>query len=88
MNHRRRYNDKILNDSNNLYYLVFKGENVSFRFGDVREISAQDYVAEVNKAGDGVFVVLHLYKQGIPLCALINQYLTQLAAKFPTVKVS
>ena len=61
---------------------------MSFRFGDVREISAQDYVAEVNKAGDGVFVVLHLYKQGIPLCALINQYLTQLAAKFPTVKVS
>ena len=59
-----------------------------FRYGDVREISAQDYVAEVNKAGDGVFVVLHLYKQGIPLCALINQYLTQLAAKFPTVKVS
>ena len=58
-----------------------------FRYGDVREISAQDYVAEVNKAGDGVFVVLHLYKQGIPLCALINQYLTQLAAKFPTVKV-
>ena len=57
------------------------------RYGDVREISAQDYVAEVNKAGDGVFVVLHLYKQGIPLCALINQYLTQLAAKFPTVKV-
>jgi len=56
------------------------------RYGDVREISAQDYVAEVNKAGDGVFVVLHLYKQGIPLCALINQYLTQLAAKFPTVK--
>merc|ERR1711936_1298614 len=56
------------------------------RFGEVREISAVDYVAEVNKAGEGIFVVLHLYKQGIPLCALINQYLTQLAAKFPTVK--
>ena len=55
-------------------------------FGDVREISAQDYVEQVNKAGEGIFVVLHLYKQGIPLCALINQYLTQLASKFPTVK--
>ena len=60
---------------------------VNCRFGEVREISAVDYVAEVNKAGEGIFVVLHLYKQGIPLCALINQYLTQLAAKFPTVKV-
>lgn len=56
------------------------------RFGDVREISANDYVAEVNKAGEGIYVVLHLYKQGVPLCALINQHLSLLAAKFPTVK--
>jgi len=56
------------------------------RFGDVREISAVDYVAEVNKAGEGIYVVLHLYKQGIPLCALINQHMTALASKFPTVK--
>ena len=55
-------------------------------FGDVRDISADDYIAQVNKAGEGIYVVLHLYKQGIPLCALINQYLVALAAKFPTVK--
>ena len=55
-------------------------------YGDVREISADDYVAQVNKAGEGVWVVLHLYKQGIPLCALINQYMVAMAAKFPTVK--
>ena len=36
-------------------------------FGDVREITAQDYVTEVNKAGDGIWVVLHLYKAGYPL---------------------
>ena len=33
------------------------------RFGEVREITAVDYVQEVNKAGDGIFVVLHLFKQ-------------------------
>ena len=33
------------------------------RFGDVREITAIDYVQEVNKAGDDVYVVLHLYRQ-------------------------
>lgn len=33
-------------------------------FGSVREISAVDYVDEVNKAGTGVWVVLHLYKPG------------------------
>lgn len=34
------------------------------KFGYVLEISAQDYVQEVNKAGEGIWVVLHLYKQG------------------------
>ncbi|KAJ8948958.1 hypothetical protein NQ318_022980 [Aromia moschata] len=34
------------------------------KFGTVGEISAQDYVNEVNKAGEGIWVVLHLYKQG------------------------
>lgn len=34
------------------------------KFGSVGEISAQDYVNEVNKAGEGIYVVLHLYKQG------------------------
>ena len=33
-------------------------------YGGVKEISAQDYVQEVNQAGDGVWVILHLYKQG------------------------
>ena len=36
------------------------------KFGSLREITAQDYVDEVNKAGDGVWVVLHLYKSGYP----------------------
>ncbi|XP_030829735.1 viral IAP-associated factor homolog [Strongylocentrotus purpuratus] len=55
-------------------------------YGSVKDISAQDYVQEVNNAGEGVWVVLHLYKAGIPLCALINQHLTQLAGKFRATK--
>ena len=35
-------------------------------YGSVREISAVDYVQEVNKAGNEVWVVLHLYKSGYP----------------------
>ncbi|KAJ8675155.1 hypothetical protein QAD02_010941 [Eretmocerus hayati] len=56
------------------------------KYGDVCEISAQDYVQEVNQAGEDIWVVLHLYKQGIPLCTLINQHLSSLARKFPTTK--
>ncbi|XP_063627830.1 viral IAP-associated factor homolog [Cydia splendana] len=56
------------------------------KFGDVREVSGQDYVQEVNKAGEGIWVVIHLYKQGIQQCALINQHLRELAAKYPYTK--
>ncbi|CAG9127980.1 unnamed protein product [Plutella xylostella] len=56
------------------------------KFGDVKEVSGQDYVQEVNKAGDNIWVVIHLYKQGIQQCALLNQHFRQLAAKFPYTK--
>lgn len=56
------------------------------KYGDVREISAIDYVDQVNKAGDGVWVVLHLYKSGIPLCELLNSHIEHLAKKFPATK--
>ncbi|UYV65047.1 PDCL3 [Cordylochernes scorpioides] len=56
------------------------------RFGEVVEISGEDYVSQVNKAGEGIWVVLHLYKPGIPACKVINYHLQQLAQKFPTTK--
>ena len=34
------------------------------KFGEVLEITGKDYIQEVNKAGDGIWVILHLYKQG------------------------
>lgn len=55
-------------------------------FGTVREISGQDYIDEVNKAGEGIWVVLHLYNKGIPLCALLNQHINHLASKYPATK--
>lgn len=56
------------------------------KYGEVKEISAEDYVQEVNNAGEDVWVVLHLYKPGIPLCSLLNQYMVSLARRFPTTK--
>ncbi|XP_076438078.1 phosducin-like protein 3 [Babylonia areolata] len=56
------------------------------RFGEVQEISKADWVREVNQAGEGVWVIVHVYKQGIPLCSLVNQYLSNLARKFPETK--
>ncbi|TGZ31980.1 viral IAP-associated factor homolog [Temnothorax longispinosus] len=56
------------------------------KYREVQEISAEDYVKEVNNAGEDVWVILHLYKSGIPLCTLINQHLANLARKFPATK--
>uniref|UniRef100_A0A2I3HX80 Phosducin domain-containing protein n=1 Tax=Nomascus leucogenys TaxID=61853 RepID=A0A2I3HX80_NOMLE len=55
-------------------------------FGEVLEISGKDHIQEVAKADEGSWVILHLYKRGIPLSALINQHLSGLARKFPDVK--
>ncbi|XP_067932403.1 phosducin-like protein 3 [Watersipora subatra] len=55
-------------------------------FGSVLEISKADWVDEVNKAGDSIWVIVHVYSEGLPHCKLINQHVTELAAKFPTSK--
>ena len=34
------------------------------KFGTVQEITKSDWVREVNEAGEGVWVVIHVYKQG------------------------
>uniref|UniRef100_A0A8D3A2C0 Phosducin-like protein 3 n=1 Tax=Scophthalmus maximus TaxID=52904 RepID=A0A8D3A2C0_SCOMX len=64
----------------------WKATQIKNVFKEVVEISGIDYIKEVNKAGEGIWVVLHLYKQGIPLCTLINQHLSALARKFPQTK--
>ncbi|XP_034944311.1 viral IAP-associated factor homolog [Chelonus insularis] len=78
--------EKVLEEYRRKRMAEIKALAEKSKFGDLREISAQDYVSEVNNAGEDVWVVLHLYKSGIPLCTLINQYLASLARKFPTTK--
>ncbi|XP_046396761.1 viral IAP-associated factor homolog [Ischnura elegans] len=78
--------ERVLLEYRNKRIAEIKAAVARNRFGDVREISAADYVEQVNEAGEGIWVVLHLYKQGIPQCALVNQHLTHLATKFPATK--
>lgn len=78
--------EKILLQMRQQRMADIKARTERARFGSVREITAIDYVQEVNKAGDGIMVVLHLYKQGIPLCALLNEYMGRIAPRFPEVK--
>ncbi|ELK34696.1 Phosducin-like protein 3 [Myotis davidii] len=54
--------------------------------GEGLEIPGKDYVQEVTKAGEGLWVILHLYKQGTPLSSLRHRLFSGLARKFPDVK--
>ncbi|KAF7991182.1 hypothetical protein HCN44_002744 [Aphidius gifuensis] len=86
--------DELEDDEDEIVLLEYRKKRIAemqalackSKYGEVRDISAQDYVQEVNNAGEDIWVILHLYKQGIPLCALINQHLAVLAKKFPTTK--
>ncbi|XP_037594644.1 phosducin-like protein 3 [Cebus imitator] len=64
----------------------WKATKLKNKFGEILEISGKNYVQEVTKAGEGLWVILHLYKQGIPFCTVINQHLSGLASKFPDVR--
>ncbi|XP_042326083.1 phosducin-like protein 2 isoform X1 [Sceloporus undulatus] len=56
------------------------------RYGELIEISGQQYVKEVTNAPKDVWVVIHLYRSSIPACLLVNRHLSLLATKFPEAK--
>ncbi|KAK7603087.1 hypothetical protein V9T40_003086 [Parthenolecanium corni] len=86
--------DDLEDEEDELVLLKYRNQRIAelkalaekSKYGNVVEISAIDYVEQVNKAGPDVYVVLHLYKQGIPLCSLINHHLNELAQKFRATK--
>lgn len=78
--------EAVLQDYRNKRIAELKALAAKAKFGSVREITGEEYVNEVNKAGDDIYVVLHLYARGVPFCAVINQYLNELAGKYPSVK--
>lgn len=56
------------------------------KFNYVKQISKQEYIKEVNEAGEDIPVVLHLYKDSVDECVLVNSVFDELSQKFPKVK--
>nr|XP_013028240.2 phosducin-like protein 2 isoform X2 [Anser cygnoides] len=56
------------------------------KYGELREISGDQYVKEVTNAPKDVWVIIHLYRSSIPMCLLVNEHLSQLARNFPEAK--
>lgn len=78
--------EAVLRDYRNKRIAELKALASKAKFGTVLEITGEDYVNEVNKAGDDIYVVLHLYARGVPFCSIINQYFNEFAARYPSVK--
>lgn len=57
--------------------LEVKAKN--YKYGEVKEISRNEYVREVTEADPESFVVLHLYQNSNEFCGLINERLPALA---------
>ncbi|VDL57599.1 unnamed protein product [Hymenolepis diminuta] len=56
------------------------------RFGSYDEVNKADWTQAVNNAGEGVYVVVHLAQKGNEKCAVVDQHLRVLAARYPAVK--
>lgn len=56
------------------------------KFGLVKEITAQAWKQEINGAGEGVWVVVHLYDKGVMLSNILNNHFVHLANKYKYVK--
>lgn len=56
------------------------------RFGSVLHIVGADFIREVTNAPPDVWVVVHLFKNGIPESELLGQCIEELAKKYPGTK--
>lgn len=65
--------EKILLEYRNKRIAELKELASKSKYGEVKEISGEDYVQEVNNAGDDVWVVLHLYKPGYEFHLLLSE---------------
>ncbi|KAJ7148383.1 hypothetical protein O6H91_04G072500 [Diphasiastrum complanatum] len=56
------------------------------RYGSVLPISGSDFVREVSQAPSDVWVVVHLYKDGVAECGILGRCFDELATKYPGTK--
>ncbi|KAL1922267.1 uncharacterized protein VTP21DRAFT_9806 [Calcarisporiella thermophila] len=56
------------------------------KYGEVVQISKPDYTNEVTETSKNAWVVVHLFKDYIPACKLMNQHLATLAQRHKDVK--
>ena len=77
---------KILNEYRDLRLKQLQEERVKNRFGDVNEITKDEWVKQVTEASRNSWVLVHLYQDSVIECRLLEEALQVLAAKFKYIK--
>ncbi|KAI8975495.1 thioredoxin-like protein [Mycotypha africana] len=78
--------DQILNEYRYKRMMEMKAQAVKEKYGEVTEISKPEFIKEVTEASKECYVVVHLYKDYIPVCKLMNRCLSELAQQFKATK--
>jgi hypothetical protein len=65
---------------------ALKAQMEKQKFGDVYDVTGETWVQEINKAPEGIWVIVHLYDKGVMLSNILNQHFVILAQKFKEAK--
>ncbi|RIA86258.1 thioredoxin-like protein [Glomus cerebriforme] len=78
--------DRILAEYRQKRIAEMKAEASQEKFGQLIQISKPDFIREVTEASQEVWVIVHLFKDPIPECKLMNVHLSTLAEKHKATK--
>ncbi|CAJ0755894.1 10732_t:CDS:2 [Entrophospora sp. SA101] len=78
--------ERILMEYRKKRIAEMKAEAIRGKFGQVIQISKTDFVKEVTETSKEAPVVVHLFKDPIVECKLLNKYLNDLAIKYKSTK--
>ncbi|KAJ2722272.1 phosducin [Coemansia sp. Benny D115] len=56
------------------------------KYGELYQISEPDYKREVTQASTDTWIVVHLFRDSIPECKLMNRHLSELAQQYRATK--
>ncbi|KAI8377635.1 thioredoxin-like protein [Radiomyces spectabilis] len=78
--------DRIILEYRQKRLQEMQAQGAKEKYGDLVQISKPDFVKEVTEASKECHVVVHLFKDSIPACKLMNHHLSALAQQFKATK--
>ncbi|KAJ2493736.1 phosducin [Coemansia sp. RSA 2050] len=78
--------DQVLEQYRQQRLAEIKAKADKERFGELRYISEPDYKREVTEASKDSWIVVHLFRDSIPECKLMNKFLGELAQQYRATK--